>query len=85
MQDVNFEEYYNMVRLKLIKKGKTNENYFNTLELLMGTIMVNNDYTELEKISILRDIVYTNGSLSKKELKEIEEDLGYEKYYETIS
>ena len=79
---VDFEEYYNVVRLELMKNGKRDNSYFDTLDLLINAILVNNDYTELEKVATLRDIVYSNGSLSKKKLKEIDKELGYEKYYE---
>ena len=79
---VNFNDYYAMVRLFLKKKGRIDDKYFDTLDLLVGTIMINNDFNELEKIERLRDLVYSNGSLNKKELKQIDKELGYDKYYE---
>ena len=82
MEEINFEDYYGMVRLFLKKNGKRDKNYFDTLDLLVGTIMINNDFTELEKVARLRELVYRNGSLSKKDLKNIDKELGYEKYYE---
>lgn len=82
MEEINFEDYYGMVRLYLKKNSKRDKKYFDTLDLLVGTIMINNDFTELEKIVRLRELVYQNGSLSKKDLKNIDKELGYEKYYE---
>ena len=82
MQKVSFTDYYGMVLLKLKKNKKRDKNYFDMLDLLVGNIILNNDFTELEKIDRLREIVYTNGSLTKKELKEIEEELKLYEYYE---
>lgn len=82
MQEIDFEEYYGMVRLYLKKNNKRDKSYFDMLDLLVGSIMVNNDFTELEKIARLRDLVYSNGSLNKKELKNIDKELGLDKYYE---
>lgn len=82
MEEIKFEDYYGMVKLELIKKGKTDKGYFDTLELLMDTILINNDFNELEKIDRLREIVYINGSLNKKQLKNIDKELGLDKYYE---
>ena len=45
-------------------------------------IFSNNDFTEIEKVARLRNIVYNNGSLGKKQLKNIDKELGYEEYYE---
>lgn len=82
MENIKFEDYYGLVRLELIKEGKRDTKYFDTLELLMCTITYNNDFTELEKIDRLREIVFVNGSLSKEKLKKIDKELGLDKYYE---
>ena len=82
MQEIDFEEYYGMVKLYLKKNNKRDKSYFDMLDLLVGSIMVNNDFTELEKIARLRDLVYNNGFLNKKELKNIDKELGLDKYYE---
>lgn len=78
---VDFEEYYGMVKLFLSKNNKRDTKYFDTLDLLVSTIMINSDFNELEKVERLRDLVYNNGSLSKKDLQNIDKELGYDKYY----
>ena len=44
--------------------------------------IINNDFTDYEKVVKLRDLVYNNGSLSKRKIKNIDKEFGYDKYYE---
>lgn len=80
--EIDFNVYYERV-IKELKKNKNREqSYFDNLDLLLSMIFSNNDFTELEKVARLRNIVYNNGSLGKKQLKNIDKELGYEEYYE---
>lgn len=82
MEEIDFAIYYERIVEELKKDKKRNKDYFDTLELLIQMILSNNEFNELERVARLRDLVYSNGSLSKKQLKNIDKELGYEKYYE---
>jgi hypothetical protein len=80
--EINFSEYYDRIIKELKKNEERDEKYFDTLDMLLGTILLNNDLTELDKVACLRNIVYSNGSLDEETLTNIDKELGYEKYYE---
>lgn len=80
--EINFGKYYDRIIEELKKNEERGEKYFDTLDMLLGTILLNNDLTELDKVACLRNIVYSNGSLNIEKLEEIDKELGYEKYYE---
>ena len=82
MEEIDFTIYYERIVEELKKDKKRNKDYFGTLELLIQMILSNNEFNELERVARLRDLVYSNGSLNKKQLKNIDKELGYEKYYE---
>ena len=82
MEEIDFTIYYERIVKELKKDKKRDKSYFDTLELLIQMILSNNEFNELERVARLRDLVYSNGSLSKKQLKNIDKELGYEKYYE---
>lgn len=80
--NINFIDYYNKIIFELKKNKSRDQNYFDNLDMLIKVVLSKNDFTELEKVARLRDLVYSNGSLSKEQLKNIDKELGYEKYYE---
>lgn len=82
MEEINFNEYYERIMLELKKDNKRNKEYFDNLDLLIQTIFLNNEFNELEKVARLRNLVYSNGSMTKRQLKMIDKELGYEKFYE---
>ena len=76
MNKVEFEDYYERVIEELKKNKKRDKNYFDNLELLVDTIMINGDFNDLEKIDKLKCLVYLNGSLNEKEIENIDKEFG---------
>lgn len=76
MNKIDFNDYYNRVIIELKKNKKRSKNYFDNLDLLVQTIMLNSDFNELEKIDKLKCLVYLNGSLNEEEIENIDKEFG---------
>lgn len=74
--DITFLNYYNRAILELKKNKKRNEEYFETLDLLINTFILNSDFNEEQKIDKLKCLLYINGSLSEKQIEKIDKEFG---------
>lgn len=76
MNKVDFNDYYERVIEELKKNKKRNKEYFDNLDLLVQTIMLNSDFSDIDKIDKLKCLMYLNGSLNEKEIENIDKEFG---------
>lgn len=76
MEEIDFYNYYERVIVELKKNKKRDKEYFDNLDLLVNTIILNGDFNNEQKIDKLKCIVYLNGSLNEKEIEKIDKEFG---------
>lgn len=76
MSKISFNDYYERVIKELKKNNKRKQDYFDNLDWLIQTIILNSDFDDLEKIDKLKCIVYLNGSLNEEEIENIDKEVG---------